>query len=53
MKKINETSFKEFIDKKNEYIRKIEQNRKDRIYAVKNNLPLPELDFEVELWMLS
>jgi hypothetical protein len=53
MKQINRISFKEFIDKKNEYIRKIEQDRKNRIYAAKNNLPLPKLDFEVELWMLA
>jgi len=52
MKTNNTLSIKEFIKKKNEYIRLIEQNRKDRIKASRNNQPLPELGFEAELWMV-
>ena len=47
-----EGSFKRFIELKNEYTAKIEQNRKNRIKAFKNHELLPELDFEVEMWMV-
>ena len=45
-------SFNKFIKRKNELLRIIEKNRKDRIYAIRNNQPIPELGFEVELWMV-
>ena len=46
-----EGSFKKFIELQHERAAKIEQNRKDRIKAFKNHEVLPELDFEVEMWM--
>lgn len=46
-------SFKNFIKQKEEILRKVEANRRARILAARNGQPLPELGFEVELWMVA
>ena len=46
-------TFKKFIAWKENVIRQVEENRKARIRAARNNQPLPSLGFEVELWMLA
>ena len=46
-------TFKKFIQERETRMQAIEQHRKDRIRAIRNNQPVPELGFEVELWMLA
>jgi len=49
----SEGTFHDFIKRKNEILRLVEENRKVHIRAHRAGKPLPELPFEVELWMLS
>ena len=46
-------SFQAFVNCTRELQRTIEENRKARIRARREGKPLPELPFEVELWMLA
>lgn len=46
-------SFKNFIKQKDEILRKIDANRRERIKAHRAGLPLPELGFEVDMWMVA
>lgn len=48
-----EGSYKQFVKQKESYQQKIEANRKARIAAHRQGLPLPELGFEAELWMVA
>ena len=46
-------SFKKFIEKKETFIKQIEQERKDRMRGVKSLHPIPDMEMEEMLSMMA